>query len=36
MKEILLSFKDDYYEPLLYGLKKYEYRKRFCAEEVKA
>ena len=36
MKELFLSFKDEYFEPLLYGIKKYEYRKRFCNEEVKA
>ena len=36
MKEILLSFKAEYFRPLLYGLKKYEYRKRFCDEETKA
>lgn len=36
MKEILLSFKSEYFKPLLYGIKKYEYRKRFCDEETKA
>ena len=36
MKEILLSFKVEYFRPLLYGIKKYEYRKRFCDEETKA
>jgi len=36
MKEILLSFKAEYFRPLLYGIKKYEYRKRFCDEETKA
>ena len=35
MKEIFLSFRPEYYKPLLYGIKKYEYRKRFCAEETK-
>lgn len=33
MKEIFLSFRPEYFEPLLYGIKKYEYRKRFCDEE---
>lgn len=33
MKEIFLSFKSEYFRPLLYGIKKYEYRKRFCSEE---
>lgn len=33
MKEILLSFRSEYFGPLLYGIKKYEYRKRFCNEE---
>ena len=36
MKEIFLSFRPDYFKPLLYGFKKYEYRKRFCDEETKA
>ncbi len=36
MKEIFLSFRPEYFKPLLYGIKKYEYRKRFCNEEVKA
>ena len=36
MKELFLSFRSEYYKPLLYGLKKYEYRKRFCSEEVRA
>lgn len=35
-KEIFLSFKPEYYKPLLYGLKKYEYRRRFCDEETEA
>ena len=34
MKEIFLSFNPKYFKPLLYGLKKYDYRKRFCDEEV--
>ena len=33
MKKIFLSFSPEYFEPLLYGIKKYEYRKRFCDEE---
>ncbi len=36
MKEIFLSFRPEYFKPLLYGIKKYEYRKRFCDEETKA
>ena len=36
MKEIFLSFRPEYFKPLLYGVKKYEYRKRFCFEETKA
>lgn len=36
MKEIFLSFRPEYFKPLLYGLKKYEYRKRFCDEETRA
>lgn len=36
MKELFLSFKSDYFKPLFYGIKKYEYRKRFCAEETRA
>lgn len=36
MKEIFLSFKPEYFKPILYGMKKYEYRKRFCHEETKA
>lgn len=35
-KEIFLSFNPKYFKPLLYGLKKYEYRKRFCDNETKA
>ena len=33
MKQLFLSFKSEYFKPLLYGIKKYEYRKRFCSEE---
>lgn len=36
MKEIFLSFRPEYFKPLLYGIKKYEYRKRFCNEETLA
>jgi len=36
MKEIFLSFRPEYFRPLLFGLKKYEYRKRFCSEETRA
>lgn len=36
MKEIFLSFRPEYFKPLLYGIKKYEYRKRFCDVETKA
>ena len=36
MKEIFLSFRPEYFKPLLYGIKKYEYRKKFCNKETKA
>lgn len=36
MKEILLSFHPRAYNPLYEGIKMYEYRRRFCKEEVKA
>lgn len=36
MKEIFLSFRPEFFKPILYGMKKYEYRKRFCSEETKA
>lgn len=36
MKEIFLSFRPEYFKPVLYGIKKYEYRKRFCEEETRA
>lgn len=36
MKAIFLSFRPEYYKPILYGLKKYEYRKRWCDEETVA
>ena len=35
-KNIFLSFKPEYFRPILYGIKKYEYRKRFCKEPVTA
>lgn len=35
-KELFLSFNPKYFKPLLYGLKKYEYRKRFCNEATTA
>ena len=35
-KEIFLSFKPEFFRPILYGMKKYEYRKRFCKEETRA
>lgn len=36
MKEIFLSFRPEFFKPILYGMKKYEYRKRFCNEETRA
>ena len=33
MRTLFLSFNDRYFRPLFYGMKKYEYRKRFCNEE---
>lgn len=33
-KYIFLSFRPEYFRPILYGIKKYEYRKRFCKEPV--
>lgn len=35
-KEIFLSFKPDFFRPILYNIKKYEYRKRFCMEATSA
>lgn len=35
-REIFLSFKPEYFRPILYDIKKYEYRKRFCMEATKA
>ena len=36
MKRILLSFNPQYYDPIVKGEKKYEYRTRFCNEAVEA
>ncbi len=36
MKEIFLSLKPEAFKLILYGIKKYEYRKRFCDEPVRA
>lgn len=33
-KSIFLSFRPEFFRPILYGIKKYEYRKRFCKEPV--
>lgn len=35
-KKIFLSFKPDFFRPILYDIKKYEYRKRFCKEATTA
>lgn len=35
-RSIFLSFRPEYFRPILYGIKKYEYRKRFCKEPVTA
>ena len=35
-RNIFLSFRPKYFRPILYGIKKYEYRKRFCKEPVTA
>lgn len=35
-KEIFLSFKPEFFRPILYNIKKYEYRKRFCMEAATA
>ena len=34
-KEIFLSFKPEYFRPILYDIKKYEYRKRLCKGFIK-
>ena len=31
-KNIFLSFRPEFFRPILYDIKKYEYRKRFCDE----
>lgn len=33
---IFLSFRPEFFRPILYGIKKYEYRKRFCNEATTA
>ena len=35
-KQIFLSFRPEFFRPILYGIKKYEYRKRFCKEAATA
>lgn len=35
-KKIFLSFRPEYFRPILYNIKKYEYRKRFCLEATTA
>lgn len=35
-KQIFLSFKPNFFRPILYDIKKYEYRKRFCKEATTA
>lgn len=35
-RNIFLSFRPEYFRPILYNIKKYEYRKRFCNEPVTA
>ncbi|MFV0274898.1 MAG: hypothetical protein ACK5HL_01495 [Bacilli bacterium] len=35
-REIFLSFSPNFFRPILYGIKKYEYRKRFCKEPTTA
>jgi len=35
-REIFLSFKPEFFRPILYDIKKYEYRKRFCKEATTA
>lgn len=35
-REIFLSFRPEFFRPILYNLKKYEYRKRFCNEPTTA
>lgn len=35
-KEVILSFKPEYFKPIMFGMKKYEYRKRFNKEPLRA
>ncbi len=35
-KDIFLSFRPEFFRPILYDIKKYEYRKRFCDESTRA
>ena len=35
-KKIFLSFRPEFFRPILYDIKKYEYRKRFCSEPTTA
>lgn len=35
-KKIFLSFRPEFFRPILYDIKKYEYRKRFCKEPTTA
>lgn len=35
-KNIFLSFRPEFFRPILYDIKKYEYRKRFCDEPTRA
>lgn len=35
-KPIFLSFRPEFFRPILYDIKKYEYRKRFCKEPTTA
>ncbi len=35
-REIFLSFRPEFFRPILYDIKKYEYRKRFCMEATTA
>lgn len=35
-RKIFLSFRPEYFRPILYNIKKYEYRKRFCNESTTA
>ena len=35
-RQLFLSFRPEYFRPLLYNIKKYEYRKKFCTEPATA